>query len=199
MIRIIFVLVIPITIACNNRSSASYEERLNAKRAFKSAGFYGVNSPLDESQKKSFKGLSFFKPDTNFIVNAYISWERNPKPVQLYNDSTESLKYSVARVNFNFDKQSYELVAFADQPKQQKKLFIPFYDLSNGRETYGGGRYLDVESANYKTVILDFNMAYNPYCVYNDNYVCPVPPEVNLLEFSISAGEKLPLIENVVH
>lgn len=199
MIRIVFVLIIFITIACNNRSSASYEERLNAKRAFKSTGFYGANSPLDESQKKNFKGLSFFKPDANLIFNATISWERSPRSVQLYNDSTESLKYLVARIKFNFDGQSYELVAFADEPKKRKKLFIPFYDLSNGKDTYGGGRYIDVESSNYKTVKLDFNMAYNPYCVFNDNYICPVPPEENLLRFYVSAGEKLPLIENVVH
>ena len=74
--------------------------------------------------------------------------------------------------------------------------FVPFYDLTTGIETYGGGRFLDVDVKNNQQIVLDFNTAYNPYCVYNPNYICPVPPVNNTLKVKVLAGEKLPIIDN---
>jgi uncharacterized protein (DUF1684 family) len=77
-------------------------------------------------------------------------------------------------------------------PKYKNYLFVPFKDMTNGKETYGGGRYLDLETTDIQndSVILDFNKAYNPYCAYSNGYSCPIPPKENHLAVSIEAGEK---------
>jgi uncharacterized protein len=78
-------------------------------------------------------------------------------------------------------------------------VFLPFKDATSGRETYGGGRYLldTVKSADLGTtadgrVILDFNFAYHPSCVYSDRWTCPLSPPANLLPLPLRAGERLP-------
>jgi hypothetical protein len=76
------------------------------------------------------------------------------------------------------------------KPGYEKHLFIPFNDRTNGNETYGGGRFLDVYETGTDTLIIDFNLAYNPYCAYNHKYSCPIPPEANNLELKVKAGEK---------
>ena len=63
-------------------------------------------------------------------------------------------------------------------------------DKTNGKESYGGGRYLDLEIPEDKIIILDFNKAYNPYCAYSDRYSCPIPPIENHLDVAINAGFK---------
>jgi uncharacterized protein (DUF1684 family) len=71
-------------------------------------------------------------------------------------------------------------------------LFIPFNDLTNYEETYGGGRYLDVSTTDIVNgkMVVDFNKSYNPYCAYSDGYNCPIPPDANKLQVTIKAGEK---------
>jgi uncharacterized protein (DUF1684 family) len=80
-------------------------------------------------------------------------------------------------------------------------LFLPFRDASDGRETYGGGRYLydaikgadlggGLDGMAADQFLLDFNYAYNPSCAYNEQWVCPLAPAENWLSFSVEAGEK---------
>jgi uncharacterized protein (DUF1684 family) len=66
-------------------------------------------------------------------------------------------------------------------------------DRTSGKETYGGGRYLDAEPSSVKEqqITLDFNTAYHPYCAYNEGFTCPIPPAENLIPVAIMAGEKL--------
>ena len=76
-------------------------------------------------------------------------------------------------------------------PEYADLLFVPFKDATNGAETYGGGRYIDVKTPKGNKVILDFNLAYNPSCAYgSDRYSCPIPPKKNFLKIPIKAGEK---------
>ena len=74
--------------------------------------------------------------------------------------------------------------------KFKKHLFLPFTDLTSGVESYGGGRYIDLEATDKDTMIVDFNQAYNPYCAYNEKYSCPIVPEENDLKVEIKAGVK---------
>ena len=71
-------------------------------------------------------------------------------------------------------------------------LFLPFNDNTNGKTSYGGGRFIDLEipEAGSKTIVIDFNKSYNPYCAYNHKYSCPIPPSENNLNVEISAGVK---------
>ena len=75
---------------------------------------------------------------------------------------------------------------------------MPFYDRTNGDETYGGGRFMDVPLNNKEEAIIDFNLAYNPYCAYTKNYICPALPLSNQLDIKIFAGEKRPLVEKSI-
>ena len=70
------------------------------------------------------------------------------------------------------------------------QLFLPFIDKTSGNETYGAGRYIDLDFPINKEIIVDFNKAYSPYCAYTDAYSCPFPPRSNQLDVAIEAGEK---------
>jgi hypothetical protein len=85
----------------------------------------------------------------------------------------------------------YQNIELVKKPGYEKNLFIPFNDRTNGVETYGGGRFIDITENGADKVIIDFNKAYNPYCAYNHKYSCPIPPEENDLKIKIKAGEKI--------
>ena len=85
----------------------------------------------------------------------------------------------------------YQSRSLMSSEKYKEHLFIPFTDLTSGRETYGGGRYIDlsISDISNNTYIIDFNKAYNPYCAYTTGYNCPIPPKENDLSVAIKAGE----------
>jgi hypothetical protein len=70
------------------------------------------------------------------------------------------------------------------------EYFLPFLDATAPLETYGGGRYLEPERVGEDKLLVDFNLAYNPWCVYGDEWSCPFPPAENRLNVRIEAGEK---------
>lgn len=177
--------------------SITYEQKLKSKRQFIEAGFYGANSPLLPNDKKKFNGLNFFKIDSTYRITAKVEWDLNCAAIQVYKDSGElSNNYPTAKLSFVVNGKVSKLTGYSKSKKNISSLFVPFYDLTTGIETYGGGRFLDVDVKSNQQVVLDFNTAYNPYCVYNPNYICPVPPVINNLKVKVLAGEKLPLIDN---
>ncbi len=101
----------------------------------------------------------------------------------------------VGDLSFNVDEVEvklpvYQNIELSKGAEYENYLFLPFTDLTNGEETYGGGRYLDLEGPLEGIVELDFNMAYNPYCAYNDRYSCPIPPKENHINVRVEAGVK---------
>ncbi|MCB0475507.1 MAG: DUF1684 domain-containing protein, partial [Flavobacteriaceae bacterium] len=96
---------------------------------------------------------------------------------------------------FELNGQSLKLHVYQNQElikqaEYENHIFIPFTDLSSGNESYGGGRYIDLEIPRGDTLVIDFNKAYNPYCAYNHKYSCPIPPRENSLPVAIHAGVK---------
>ena len=91
------------------------------------------------------------------------------------------------KITFQVEGAAAELYLYSSEDPHQ--LFLPFRDATSGKETYGAGRYLDVELNEDGTVQVDFNYAYNPYCAYNEDWSCPIPPVANWLEVPIAAGE----------
>ncbi|MEJ8843805.1 DUF1684 domain-containing protein [Lacibacter sp. H375] len=85
----------------------------------------------------------------------------------------------------------YQSRSLMSSEKYKEHLFIPFTDFTSGRETYGGGRYIDlnISDISNNTYVIDFNKAYNPYCAYTTGYNCPIPPKENDLAVAIKAGE----------
>lgn len=99
----------------------------------------------------------------------------------------------IGRLEFTIAGERRTLTAFLPETAQNReRLFVPFRDATNREETYGGGRYLDLSRSPTGLYDLDFNRAYNPFCVYDAEYVCPLPPRENTLPLAIKAGEKMP-------
>ena len=101
----------------------------------------------------------------------------------------------VGKLEFKIDGKNYVLMAYQAQKEIGNKeagghMFVPFTDETRGRESYGGGRYLDIGMPKGESITVDFNLAYNPYCAYNYKYSCPIPPRENHLPVRIAAGEK---------
>lgn len=148
-------------------------------------------SPLPKDDVAGFTGHPFFEMNKKFIVKAQLERTPEAKPFQMPT-STDRLpiykKYGVAV--FTIDGNEHRLSIYQNQ-KFKSSLFLPFYDLTSGDSTYGGGRYLDIKIPKGKKIKIDFNQAYHPYCAYSDAYSCPIPPIENRLDIEINAGVKL--------
>jgi hypothetical protein len=154
-------------------------------------------SPLTEEDFSLFKGIDNFENNKKFRVKAKFTLAQNQKSFQILTSSGKSKSaVKVGIVSFKINKIAYKLNVYqigkvTEDDEYKDLLFIPFKDLSNGKETYNGGRYIDIWRPKTDTVILDFNLAYNPSCAYgSDRYNCPIPPKENFLKIKILAGEK---------
>lgn len=151
-------------------------------------------SPLSPLEKKNFNGLKYypFKPQFIFYgeIERFIFNINNPRYYAnfLTNKGTNKRYIRYGKFHFMIDGKKYSIEIY--KSILSDNLFIPFQDKTNGRETYEGGRYIDAEILPGYKMILDFNMAYNPSCAYNDKFVCVLPPKENILEIAIRAGEK---------
>ena len=144
-----------------------------------------------------FGGLSYFEPDPayQFEIERPLPYEGSD-PVEFEmttSDGRVRTAFRVATLPFDFDGQALRLHAYRFAGSPEGSLFVPFQDATSGTETYGAARYLDLEVEDDGVVILDFNLAYHPYCAYNESYSCPLPPAENRLPVRIEAGERLPL------
>jgi len=153
-----------------------------------------LRSPLREDEKKRFKGLHYYPFDPKYCfvgtIERYVFHIDNPKyyATFLTNKGTNKRYLRYGRFRFLLDGKPYAIEVF--KSILSDKLFIPFKDKTNGKETYEGGRYIDAEILTGYRMVLDFNMAYFPNCAYNDRFVCALPPRENFLEIEIRAGER---------
>lgn len=150
-------------------------------------------SPFAADPEK-YEGLNYFPPDVKYRVIANLHHIEKKRTVILgTNDGKEQRYIEYAHAEFKLDGVSNKLLILeiADMGPFRGKLFLAFGDETSARETYGAGRYLDVNKApGSNTIKLDFNLAYNPYCAYNETFTCPLPPRENNLSIPIRAGEK---------
>ena len=151
-------------------------------------------SPLPPTMRgESFPGLSYFDPNPAYRFHLPLT-EHGAKEsvtVETTADGTqEYLRWGEFR--FSLDGEEYTLQAYRPD-RDADRLWVPFRDETNGEETYGAGRYLDLEPETHEVDerwVLDFNAAYNPTCAYNHAYECPLIPMENWLDVRIEAGEK---------
>lgn len=174
----------------STQEAIKFQRNLNKEFANKE------KSPLTEGDLKEFEELDFFPIDSNYIVKAKLKFFANSKPFKMqtttdrlpiykkYASATFSLNGKVFVLNIY---QNEKLLLTADFDDY---LFMPFTDKTNGKTTYGGGRYIDLNIPKGDTIIIDFNQTYNPSCAYNAKYSCPVPPKENNLNIEINAGIK---------
>ena len=153
-------------------------------------------SPLKEKDLKNFKGLDFFAFDSSYVVNAALIRTPEEKSFKMKTTTDmlpEYIKYGI--VTFDLFGKSYSLNIYKNLEGINKEgyrdyLFLPFLDDTNGFESYGGGRYIDLDVTEEDNLVIDFNSAYNPYCVYDEKYSCPIVPRDNYLPLEINAGVK---------
>lgn len=153
-------------------------------------------SPLKEKDLKTFRGLDFFVFDSSYVVNAALTRTPDEKSFKMKTTTDrlpEYIKYGT--VTFDLFGKSYSLNIYKNLEDINKQgyrdyLFLPFLDDTNGFESYGGGRYIDLDIPKGSNLVIDFNSAYNPYCVYDEKYSCPIVPKDNYLPLEINAGVK---------
>ena len=164
--------------------SALTEYRKHKDQFFK----LDLHSPLSPEQKRVFTGLKYYpeNPALRFDVTVERFAER--QTVQMQTSTGEVRNYvKYGAFHFEVDGQPATLTVYTSG---QNDVFVPFADATSGGETYGAGRYLELERLEDDRFHVDFNLAYNPWCVYSPNYSCPIPPKENRLTVPIRAGEK---------
>ncbi|MCE1254199.1 MAG: DUF1684 domain-containing protein [Anaerolineae bacterium] len=146
------------------------------------------DSPLTDAQKRDFKGLFYFpeNPQLHFEINIEELPEK--QEIKMQTSSGDVQRYRrFGLLHFTVDGQAAVLTVYASEDG----FFLPFADGLAGTETYGAGRYLEPQQLKNGKFLLDFNLAYNPYCAYNDLWSCPLTPAENHLKIPIRAGEKI--------
>jgi hypothetical protein len=196
MKNLLFIPLFVLALSCNGGKEpipgeTEFQKEMNAE--YKDAS----TSPLKDKDRRDFKGLEFFKVDSSYVVKA--KFERTPEEAPFEMKTTTDrlpvyVKYGV--VTFSLKGKEYQLNIYQNQDLKKKEgyvdyLFLPFLDDTNGEESYGGGRYIDLRIPEGDELTIDFNKAYNPYCAYNEKYSCPIVPRENYLETKVEAGVKV--------
>lgn len=149
-------------------------------------------SPLTPEQRGSFEGLAYFPENGDLVVRAELETDGVDLAETIVMQTTTGGQQAYRRagvVRFAFEGVPAQVTLFTSPDTDE--LFLPFRDATSGKETYGAGRYLEVEpAAPGGRLVVDFNYAYNPYCAYNPEWSCPIPPGENWVAVPIRAGEK---------
>lgn len=179
----------------NHAEPSDYPDWVAEQREGKDGYFRNApGSPIPASERATFAGLEYYPVDIGMRFD-YL--ELDPLPDGL--ETTTQVQTSdgatrqgerVGTLSFSIDGVEHELVGLRLAGAEQGSLFVPFKDATNGPETYGAGRYLDLIAQDDGTYDLDFNLAYAPFCAYSPSYSCPLPPRENWLPVRIEAGER---------
>lgn len=168
-----------------------YGKRVMRYRDSTSAMFLsGANGVMAKSDLSPTGKLKYFSPDEVFRVQATFEPIENGEVFEMKTSTDRLPEYKrYGLLKFSLGDANLQLTLYQNV-EQPDYLFCPFKDLTNTKSTYGAGRYLDFKMADLENPVLDFNYAYNPYCAYNKEYSCPIPPTENHLKVPIPAGEK---------
>lgn len=153
-------------------------------------------SPLMEEDLATFKTLDFYPVNEKYFVTAKFVRTKKEKPFEMKTTGERTplyVKYGEAHFTLEGKKLKlniYRNIALSEKQEYKDYLFLPFSDLTCGKESYIGGKYIDFKIPKGKTIVIDFNTSYNPYCAYNHKYSCPIVPLENDLDVEIKAGVK---------
>lgn len=152
-------------------------------------------SPIPADERGAFTGLPFFPVDEALVFESrtlepYTGDE--PSNFQIpTSDGKLRAAHRAGVLRFDLEGETRQLTAYTFDGGDGESLFVPFLDRTSGTETYGAGRYLDIEPDEDGTYELDFNLAYHPSCVYDPRFSCPITPAENRLPLRLEAGERL--------
>ena len=175
--------------SCNQEKEAEYltlakefQYKMNIEFADKKS------TPLTDKGFIKFSSLKYFPIQKKYRIKAKFKRTPNEKPFDMLTTTSRLAKYvKYGIATFTLDGKKLHLAIYQNV-KGEKHLFLPFFDKTNNKTSYSGGRYMDLENPTNDTIILDFNQSYNPYCAYNYKYSCPIPPDENRLDIEINAG-----------
>ena len=195
MKNIVYICLLLFFVGCSQKKAAKVGEtayQIEQNNIFKDAS----KSPLKAKDLKNFKGLDFFSFDSSYVVMTSLKLKPNAK---WFNMKTTTSRLSRERIyataNFELKGQQFSLNIYQGEENMNSEeykdyLFLPFLDNTNGKETYAGGRYINLKIPEDNIVQIDFNKAYNPLCAYNEKFSCPIVPRVNYLDLRVTAGVK---------
>jgi uncharacterized protein len=174
-----------------------YAGAIDQYRAEKDAFFKSSpGSPVPADEREAFTGLPYFPVNVDLVFEGL-----TPTPYTGSEPTTFQIPTSDGRLrparragvfSFDLEGETRRLTAYElDGAHSDGRLFLPFLDATSGTETYGAGRYLDLEPDDDGTYAIDFNLAYHPSCVYASHFSCPLTPAENRLPVRIEAGERL--------
>ena len=171
-----------------------YPAKIAAARAAKDESFKtDRESPIPADKKATLLPLAYFPIDENYAVPASLepAAERTRITVPTSTGQTRDLE-RIGALKFLLNGKPLRLTAFIDvESPQVNRLFVPFTDQTSGSETYEAGRYMELDPTATGIYVVDFNIAYNPYCYYSPEFNCPYPPKENRLDVPIRAGERV--------
>ena len=192
--RYLFVLLFMVSLNCFGQD---YKTQIaDYRKGYMDDFLKDERSPL---KKDDLQFLRFYDADSTYRVTAQAEVVMNGAAFLMPVFSGSGKQYELyAVLKFMLKGKPmqltvYKSIALSKNPMYSDYLFLPFTDDTNGKDTYGGGRYIDLRTGDFKngTVVIDFNKAYNPYCAFASGYACPKPPDENRLNIAVEVGEKL--------
>lgn len=200
---ILLFLILPLWFFSQKKFSKEESEVQKFQKELNAEYLNPKETPLRGDNFKNFKKHPFFPVDMKYRVTAKFVKTKDPKPFDLPTSSGKTKSYQeYGKATFTLDGNPYTVTLYQSldlikQKKYKDHLFLPFRDATNEKETYGGGKYMDLKIPKGNTIVLDFNLSYQPYCAYNAyDYNCPVVPEENKLPVEIRAGV---MYEDIYH
>lgn len=195
MVRRFFVLACLAVSACGSQPrEEDYPAKIAAARAAKDESFRNdTDSPIPADKKASLIPLAYYPIDESYAVPAALepSADRTRIEVPTSIGKVRQLE-RIGTLKFSIKGQAMRLTAFRDlESRDVNRLFVPFADQTSGTETYPAGRYMELDPTPTGIYLVDFNIAYHPYCYYSPEYDCPFPPKENRLNMPIRAGERM--------
>jgi hypothetical protein len=188
-------LLAALTAACGSQPrEEDYTAKIAAIRAAKDESFKSdPESPIPADKKNTLLPLAYFSIDESYAVPASLEPSEDRSRIEVPTSIGKIRQLErIGTLKFSLKGQSVRLTAFRDlESREVNRLFVPFADLTSGTETYQAGRYMELDPTPTGIYVVDFNVAYNPYCYYSPEYDCPFPPKENRLEVPIRAGEKM--------
>jgi uncharacterized protein len=183
-----------VAIAACTAKEVPYADEIKAWHATKDEFMRSSDdSPIPKEQRASFPPLAYFPVELDYRVPAALTVARGEDVLEI--PTSLGLRRPHRRIGtleFTLKGEPLTLTAFVEADQDDmRRLFVPFADITNGSETYPGGRYLELERTATGIYDLDFNRAYHPFCYYNAKYDCPYPPRENRLPVPVKAGEKM--------
>ncbi len=190
-------LILIFATSCNQKPKelSAYELEIKAFQDTLNAQYANPKeSPLIKEDIPDFKGLDFYPINKKFRIEAKFTKVSDTTPFKMKTSTDRAPLYAkYGKVNFTLEGEEIELfvyqsIKYRAIEEYKNELSLPYKDLTSGKTSYGGGRYVDLTIPEGNTIVIDFNKTYNPYCAYNHKYSCVIPPPENFIDVEIKAG-----------